>query len=236
MKNLNFLPILALIFLVACRSDPKKTEESQDGDAPAGTSAAAEKSIPLQLADANGFQHWKDVKELRFTFNADRGGLHFERSWIWEPKEGRVTAISGADTLAYFKGTMDSTASKRNSGFINDRYWLLAPFNLVWDAQNYDHVHATAQKAPISGEPMQKLTIVYKGEGGYTPGDAYDLYFGDDLIIREWVYRKSNQKEASLISTWEDYVEVEGLRLARKHIRKDGSPGPYFSGIEVKKQ
>jgi len=236
MKTLHSLPVLALLFLVACRSDPKQTKSDPQGEVPTQGTVAAERTIPQQLAESNGFQHWKDVEQLRFTFNADRGDMHFERTWIWEPKEDRVTAISGTDTLAYDLGNMDSTAHKRNSGFINDRYWLLAPFNLVWDAQSYDHVHAKEQKAPISGETMQKLTIVYKDQGGYTPGDAYDLYFGEDLIIREWVYRKSNQKEPSLISTWEDYVEVEGLKLARKHIRHDGTPGPYFSGIEVKKQ
>ena len=43
---------------------------------------------------------------------------------------------------------------------------------------------------PLVGENMQKLTIVYANEGGYTPGDAYDFYFGDDFVIREWVFRK----------------------------------------------
>src|SRR5690606_39161151 len=216
------LPLVALVLLSACRSEPKQSEKGAPGDAPAqGTD---KEDIPWQLAEAHGFKHWKEVGELRFTFNADQGGLHFERSWIWDPQEDLVTAISGTDTLAYHRGIMDSTAHKRNSGFINDRFWLLAPFSLVWDAQSYDYVHSRGQKAPISGKPMQKLTIVYKGDGGYTPGDAYDLYFGDDLILREWVYRKSNQEQPTLISSWEDYVEVEGLKLAQRHIRQDGTP------------
>lgn len=232
MKLLKALPMMALVLLAACRSEPKETEKGPQGEAPLAQADARE--ISRLVADAHGFQRWKEVEEFRFTFNADQGGLHFERSWIWEPKEHRVTAISGADTLAYRQDLLDSTAHKRNAGFINDRYWLLAPFNLVWDAQSYEPVYQKEQKAPISGETMQKLTIVYKDGGGYTPGDAYDLYFGDDMLIREWVYRRSNQKEPSLISTWEDYVEVEGLKLARRHVRQDGSPGPYFSGIEVK--
>ena len=48
---------------------------------------------------------------------------------------------------------------------------------------------------------MQKLTIVYGDEGGYTPGDAYDFYFGDDHIIKEWVFRKGNATEPSTMTT-----------------------------------
>lgn len=234
MKILNLLAILAMAALGACKADPKKNEERPVDPAATASEVPKERTVPQRVADAHGFQHWQRVRELRFTFNADREDMHFERSWIWEPVIDRVTAISGSDTLVYERGNMDSTAYKRNSGFINDRYWLLAPFNLVWDAKGYEYGHSTGQVAPISGEPMQKLTIVYKDQGGYTPGDAYDFYFGDDHIIREWVYRKSNQERPSLISTWEDYVDVEGLKLARKHQREEGTPGPYFSGIAVK--
>ena len=146
-----------------------------------------------------------------------------------------VTAISGADTLTYNRANMDSIALKTNSGFINDRYWLMAPFNLMWDAGNYTFEHTTTATAPISAETMQKLTIVYANEGGYTPGDAYDFYFKDDYIIREWAYRKSNQEEPNLVSTWEDYVNMEGLQLAQQHDRPDGGMNLYFTGLSVQK-
>lgn len=118
---------------------------------------------------------------------------------------------------------MDSVTTKVNGGFINDRYWILAPFNLIWDSNNFTYTYAENQKAPISGKDMQKLTIVYANEGGYTPGDAYDFYFNDDYVVREWVYRKANQEEPSLATTWEDYVEIEGLLLAQDH--KKAEPG-----------
>lgn len=234
MKTLDLLAICTLLFCLGCKSEPKETKEAeqpQTSEMPPST--PLEKSVPELLADAHGFQHWNEVDQLRFTFNVDRGDMHFERSWVWSPKTHRVSAISGSDTLVYDRGSMDSLALKRDSGFINDRYWLLAPFNLMWDAKSYTYEHARDQKAPISGEPMQRLTIVYGNQGGYTPGDAYDLYFGEDHIIREWVYRKSNQAEPSLITSWEDYVEVGGLKLARVHKRPDGEFTQYFSGIEL---
>ncbi|MEC8830741.1 MAG: hypothetical protein VX772_00110, partial [Bacteroidota bacterium] len=119
---------------------------------------------------------------------------------------------------------------------INDRYWLMAPFNLMWDSKNYTYEHTEESTAPISGETMQKLTIVYANEGGYTPGDAYDFYFKEDYIIREWAYRKSNQEEPNLVSTWEDYVEMEGLQLAQQHNRPEGGTNLYFTGLSVSKK
>ena len=66
--------------------------------------------------------------------------------------------------------------------------------------------------------------------------DAYDFYFKDDYIIREWAYRKSNQEESNLVSTWEDYVEMQGLQLAKQHNRPEGGTNLYFTGLTVSKE
>lgn len=226
MKTYYIAGLLAFLFFTACKTEPKKTETATE-------TTETEKTVPERIAEAHGFEHWKDVERITFTFNVDRDSMHFERSWDWEPKTNMVTAISGADTLRYDRNAMDSIALKTNGGFINDRYWLMAPFNLMWDANNYTFEHAAEATAPISQEPMQKLTIVYANEGGYTPGDAYDFYFKDDYVIREWAYRKSNQEEPNLVSTWEDYVEMEGLKLAQQHNRPEGGTSLYFTGLSV---
>ncbi|GAB4507232.1 MAG: hypothetical protein Tsb004_00890 [Allomuricauda sp.] len=229
MKTYYIAGLLAFLFFTACKTEPKKTETAAE-------TTETEKTVPERIAEAHGFEHWKDVERITFTFNVDRDSMHFERSWDWEPKTNMVTAISGADTLRYDRNAMDSIALKTNGGFINDRYWLMAPFNLMWDANNYTFEHTAGATAPISQEPMQKLTIVYANEGGYTPGDAYDFYFKDDYVIREWAYRKSNQEEPNLVSTWEDYVEMEGLQLAQQHNRPEGGTSLYFTGLSVSKE
>ncbi|MGN7514988.1 MAG: hypothetical protein ACTHOM_11460 [Allomuricauda sp.] len=229
MKTNYIVALLSILIFASCKTEPKKTEETAEP-------TATEKTVPERIAEAHGFDNWADVKEITFTFNVDRDSMHFERSWDWEPKTNNVTAISGGDTLTYSRNSMDSIALKTNSGFINDRYWLMAPFNLMWDSGNYTYEYTEEATAPISDEPMQKLTIVYANEGGYTPGDAYDFYFKDDYIIREWAYRKSNQEEPNLVSTWEDYVDVEGLQLAQQHNRPDGGTSLYFTGLSVSKE
>ncbi len=214
-------PILAILFV-------------STGYTLIGPNVVQEASILQKVADANGFQNWKNVTELKFTFNVDRDGKHFERSWIWHPKTNDITAIGEEGTISYNWANMDSVAYKTNGNFINDKYWMLAPYQLVWDGKNITHKYTAKTEAPISKKPMQKITIHYGAEGGYTPGDAYDFYFGDDLIVREWVFRRGNQAAPSVVTTWEDYVDIKGLKIARMHKNAEGNFKLHFTGLEVK--
>lgn len=191
-------------------------------------------SILEKVANAHGLENWKNVEEIKFTFNVDRDTTHFERDWVWKPKTNDITATSADETVTYNWATMDSVAFKINGGFINDKFWLLAPFQLVWDSDNTTHTHVKSVEAPISKNMMHKLTIVYGNEGGYTPGDAYDFYFGDDYLVQEWVFRKSNQPEPSMITTFEEYKELNGLKIATMHKMAEGNFKLYFTGVAVK--
>jgi hypothetical protein len=77
------------------------------------------------------------------------------------------------------------------------------------------------------------LTITYGSDGGYTPGDAYDLFFDSDYKIKEWVFRKGNDSVPSMINTWEDYKDFNGLKLATMHKDSTGSFKLYFTNISV---
>ena len=79
------------------------------------------------------------------------------------------------------------------------------------------------------------ITITYGKEGGYTPGDAYDLYFGNDLIIKEWVFREGNDSVPNMVTTWEDYKDFNGLNIATMHRDSTGNFKLYFTNISVKK-
>lgn len=223
MKKSIILVFSSIICLIGCK-------EVKNGDRSEPEIAL---SILDKVANAHGFEHFKNVKEIAFTFNVDRDTSHFQRSWIWNTLTNDIETLNNGKKFVYNRGNMDSTSSKINAGFINDKYWLLAPFNLVWDKDNITYDHQTEVPAPISKKPMQKLTIVYGNEGGYTPGDAYDLYFGPDFTIREWVYRKGNQQEASLATTWENHVDINGLKIAEMHQNGDGSFKLYFTDVKV---
>ena len=222
MKNISLILSLVMV-LISCKENKSKVADT----------SPKELSITEKIAQAHGLDNWKNVQSLKFTFNVDRDTLHFERSWIWDVKKQEVSQITGADTISYNRQAVDSTLAKVDAGFINDKYWLLAPFNLVWDSNSFTYEHQNEATAPISNKSMQKLTIVYASEGGYTPGDAYDFFFEDDYKIKEWVFRKSNQPEPSTITTWEDYELLGGLLISKMHKRDTGDSSISFTGVAV---
>lgn len=223
MKHLLSFVCLFFLVLISCKTE-KKTEPVQ---------TEKNHTILEKVAYAHGFENWKNIEKLAFTFNVDRDTSHFERTWIWETKKNVITAITPSDTLTYNRKEMDSVANSTNSNFVNDKFWLMVPYNLIWDKDNFTHTHSMEAEAPISKKSMQKLTIVYSNEGGYTPGDAYDLYFEDDYLLKEWIFRRGNQEEPSMSTTWEDYVDKDGLKIASMHQNNDGSFKLHFTNIET---
>ena len=77
------------------------------------------------------------------------------------------------------------------------------------------------------------ITILYTNDGGYTPGDAYDIYYDKDYFIKEWVYRAGNAKEASLTNTFENYQTFGDLKIATEHKKKAANWNLNFTGIKV---
>ena len=191
-----------------------------------------ELTIAEKIANAHGIRNWDNVSKIDFTFNVDRSENHFERSWQWEPKKNTITMISSKDTVRYNRMKMDSIIMKTDGSFINDKYWLLAPFNLIWD-EGTTISEPAKEIAPISKEEMHKITLTYTGDGGYTPGDAYDFYYGDDFLIKEWIFRKGNAPEPSLVTTYEEYKDFNGIKIATAHTTEDKNFKLYFTNVNV---
>ncbi|MDC6390175.1 hypothetical protein PP182_15890 [Maribacter sp. PR1] len=223
MKKYPSLLILILLITLSCKEDKPKEESDTE----------TETAVLEKIANANGYENWKDVERIKFTFNVDRDSSHFERTWLWEPKTNDVVFMTHEDTISYNRKEMDSVIAKTDAGFINDKYWMLAPYQLVWDQNSFTYELTDSIQSPMGKENMNKLTIVYGDEGGYTPGDAYDFYFGDDYVIQEWVFRRGNQSEPNMVTSWEDYKSYNGLDIATMHKMGEGNFQLYFTGIEV---
>lgn len=215
----TFLVLCALITLISCKKEEKKE-------------AIKELSVAEKIANAHGFENWDKVSEIAFTFNVDKDSTHFERSWTWKPKTNDVRLISNQDTIHYNRKNVDSTSIKADQGFINDKFWLLAPFQLVWDSGTTIS-EATQEKAPISETILNKITLVYANEGGYTPGDAYDFYYDDNYMIKEWIYRKGNAEAPSMITSFESQKDFNGIKIALEHIKKGDNWNLNFTNIQV---
>lgn len=188
-----------------------------------------------KVAEAHGFKQWSEVEEISFSFNVSRAnGNTFSRFWIWQPKSNTVGSIQEKDTIWYIRNqALDSIENRLNAGFTNDKFWLLTPFNLIWDRGNYRATLSENISSPVENKSYTKLTIVYGQEGGYTPGDAYDFYVDDEHIIREWSFRRGNQTEPNINSACKDYIEIGGLRLVQNYARAKKERALFFSDLKV---
>jgi len=220
MKSL-YLSLICLLLVSACKSEKSETLETK------------ELTIAEKIANAHGFENWKNVEEVRFTFKVDRDTIKGKgRSWVWEPKNDRVTMILGDKTTIYHRNEMDSTHLRADQGFINDKYWLLTPFQLVWDA-SATISEPKKVESPIGKEQLDMITILYGNEGGYTPGDAYDIYYDNNYLIKEWVFRESNSEKPSLTNTFENYKDFNGIKIAIDHKKDGGNWNLNFEDVSI---
>ena len=191
-----------------------------------------ELTVPEKIAKTHGIEHWNKVKKFHFTFGGKAEDPNSGRSWIWNPKTDDITLNQKGETFNYNRNSMDTTAIKKDRAFINDKFWVLIPYQLVWDTSATISESSEAI-SPVKGETLNKITITYSNEGGYTPGDAYDIYYDNDFIIREWSYRRGNQEEPSLSNTFEKYNNFNGLLIAQEHKKRDGNWNLLVRNVKV---
>ncbi|MDR9456508.1 MAG: hypothetical protein RI572_03770 [Salegentibacter sp.] len=215
--------LLSILFVISCKNE-KRSEISLEEN--------KEETIAQEIARAHGFENFKDVEEIKFTFNVKVGdSVRTSRSWHWKTSNDEIRLTEGDISRTYVKDDSIADDEKElDQKFINDSYWLLFPFQLVWsDAEISEEKKA---EAPISKKEMRNITVSYPSEGGYTPGDSYEIFYEDDLILKEWIYKSADGSRKSP-TTWEDYKDFNGLKIARSHKSPDGSFELFFSGIEV---
>jgi hypothetical protein len=196
--------------------------------------------IRSDIAGSYGIASFGQVAEIRFTFNVKLGEKQVKRSWIWRPKNDRVEYWPGGDqtkAVRYSRSDLSESSSdemkKVDAAFINDQYWLLFPFHLVWDQQT-TVADIGRKPMPIGGQTARSVVVTYPPSGGYTPGDVYELFIGPDNRLIQWIYRKGGSIEPTRITTWQDYREVGPLTLALDHQGPSADFRVWFSNVAVK--
>jgi len=191
----------------------------------------------VKIAEAAGLEAFGKLERVSFTFNAKVGDVRVIRDWFWYPKKDQFQAASviGAVGVPDKPGTPTppEPSESEKAEFINDQYWLTFPFHLLWDKDVSFEVAPEKVEGPLTKKPLGKLTVQYPKGVGFTPGDAYDLYYDDEHLIREWVYRKGGAAEPTRQSTWQDYQDFDGWKIATNHEGPDGFR-VWFTDIQVK--
>ncbi|WP_373523189.1 hypothetical protein [Aquiflexum sp.] len=212
MKNFCYL-VLALFIVSSC--SPKE-----------------EVSLPMKVAKAYGFDNFDKINSISYTWNVQANPETVRtRDWKWNIKDRTVYYADADTSYTYSLDLATDQMPPADKGFINDKYWLMYPFQLAWDS-GYTYEVEENVPAPISGNSSTKLIIIYNNEDGYTPGDAYDLYLDDNLFITEWVFRRGNGPDGRPI-TWEAEKDFKGIKLPTEHKNQEGVKFIWFTNIEV---
>lgn len=191
-------------------------------------------TIAKQIAQKAGQASLDNYSEIQFTFQVVRDNKVLNsREWTWNLKTQDVKLVSGTNTVTYNRAKpMDSLQIQADKSFVNDSYWLLPEFKFYTDSGT-TIVSKPPKLAPIANKSLNLFTITYGGDGGYTPGDAYDVYYNDDFIIQEWAYRAGNGEKINLQNGFSNHQTFNGLTVATEHLFADGKTMIKFINIAV---
>ena len=199
--------------------------------------------IAEQIAKAYGFDSFGQIEAIRYTFNAGIGDVK-TRSWVWEPKTDRVS-YDGKDKagkpvkVSYLRSQLSSQPAvvkdEVDALFINDQYWLLFPFHLVWDTSAKVEQTGT-HPLPLGKGSAERVVVTYPSQGGYTPGDIWELFVGPDNRIKEWTYHPGGSAKPVVLATWVDYKKAGPLLFSLDHHgTRLGKPARiFFTDVAVK--
>ncbi len=207
-------------------------------------SAQQRPAIADQIAKTYGLDSFGQIEAIRYTFNVDTGPRKLSRSWMWEPKKDQVS-YEGKDKtgnplkVTYLRSELASQSAvvkdEVDPAFLNDQYWLLFPFHLVWDASA--KVEDTGKhQLPLGKGSARRVVVTYPAQGGYTPGDVWELFVGADNRVREFIYRRGGDAKPAVTATWQDYRKAGPLLVSLDHRGNfRGQPGRlFFSDVAVK--
>ena len=189
-------------------------------------SRAQDTPIAQQVAKTFGIDSFGQIETMRYTWNVEfPDGRKIANKWEWSPKTDTVS-YEGKDKagnpvkVTYQRSKLDSQSDvvkkEIDPQFANDQYWVLLPFHLGWDG-----AAATddgQQKLPIGDGSAQRIAMKYPSEGGYQPGDTWDLYIGPDKRIEEITYHRGAPNPPHLVSAkYADYKKAGPLLISTDH-------------------
>ena len=235
MTNANRVPMIRLLVLGVLVLAPTSWAQNRP-------------PIVEEMAKTYGLDSFGQIEKIRYTFNIDLPGLKFKlsRTWVWEPKAGRVSFDGNDKDGKPIKVTyLRSELSKQDAvvkevvdpGFMNDQYWLVFPFHAYWDTSAKVEDKGM-QKLPLGKGSAEEIVVSYPSEvGGYTPGDTWTLFVGPDKRVKEFIYHRGGSMKPTLVTTtWAGYKKAGPLLVSTDHRgAADGKPARiFFSDVAVK--
>ena len=203
------------------------------------SSAQTRPPIVDELAKTYGLDGFGKIDAIRYTFNIAAPGFKLTRTWICDPKTGEVTYEAKDKDgkpvkVTYNRSQLDRAPAdvrdKIEPDFVNDDYNLLFPFHVYWDT-NADVQDMGTQPLPIGKGSARKVVVKYPSDGGYTPGDTWDLYIGPHDRIVAFVYHRGapTPPPSLVILKWAGYKKAGPLLISTdRRGTADGKPARVF--------
>jgi len=212
---------------------------------PATSWAQQRPPIAEQMSKTYGLDSFGQIEGSRYTFNAELPGVELSRKWEWNPKTDAVSyegkdkegkPVKATYQRSQLGSQSDAVKNEIDPAFLNDQYWLLLPFHVVWDSSATVTDEGT-QKLPLGSGSAERVMVKYPSEGGASPGDTWELYVGADKRIEEFIFHRGGAiKPTTVIATWADYKKAGPLLISTDHRgTADGQPlRIFFSDVSVK--
>ena len=224
LKTICIVVVGVLVIVATSCSQKRPTISQQNANISASEQTA--KISAEQIAKAYGLDSFGQIEAIRYTWNAQFPGVSLSHSWVWEPKTDQVS-YEGKDKdgkpvkANYIRSQLNSqpanVKAEIDPAFVNDNYWLLFPFHAYWDKSATVTDQGT-KPLPVGNGSAKLVEVKYPADGGYTPGDTWDLYVNKDNLIEQFVYHRGGPKKPStVIATWESYKKVGPLLISTDH-------------------
>jgi hypothetical protein len=218
--------VLTLLIAVAGSLWAAPAPEESDAEAVA---------VGKQMWNAlGGDQGWNGARYLRFDFVVTRdGGAVTSRAHYWDRFTGRYR-VDGVDKAgapysvyfnvhtregeAFVNGKRVEDAAEQTKwldlaykAFINDTYWLLAPYKLFDPGV---HLAYIGQDRGPNNEPCDVVKLSFDNVG-LTPKDLYWMYVDrTSHLLAEWKYVLNGASEAPTAVVWSGWKNIGGIELA----------------------
>jgi hypothetical protein len=185
------------------------------------------------IAALGGMPAWEKSRQFQFDFVVAKEGKAVARfSHVWDRYTGdyRLKGVdkAGAPYVVYFNvNTKDGKAfvngaavpaeenAKRLESaygrFINDTYWLLAPWKIFDPGVNLTY---DGEKPCPDGGTCDILKLSF-ADVGLTPKDVYWLWITrDGRHMVQWQYVLGGAAEAPTTVAWKDWKNMNGMLLS----------------------
>ena len=193
---------------------------------PAASGAQQSPALAEQIAKTYGLDSFGQIETMRYTWNAEfPGGLRIVNKWEWSPRTDTVSYEGKSKAgepvkVTYQRSKLDSQSDvvkkEVDPQFANDQYWTILPFHLLWDGAA--PADDDQQKLPIGDGTAQRIAMKYPSEGGYQPGDTWDLYIGPDKRVVQITYHRGAPNPPHLVSaTYAGYKKAGPLLISTEH-------------------